>query len=56
LTAAVTGKVSHCGRVVDVHAADLDDDLPVRLSPDVHVRLAEDHEEVARAGLKLSMR
>ena len=38
-------------RVVHVHAPDLDDDLPVLLLRDLHVRLAEDHEQVARAGL-----
>ena len=39
------------GRVVDIHALDLGDDLAVLLLRDLHVRFAEDHEQIARPGL-----
>jgi len=37
-------------RIVDIHALDLGDDLPILLT-DLYVRLAKNHEEVARTGL-----
>src|ERR1700738_3017157 len=39
------------GWIVDIHALDFGDYLPVLLLPYLHIRLAEDHEEVTRAGL-----